>query len=221
MGPRIYQGFHLAERPLDTLHNVPLILPASTEEGCWTNRSTSTLEAKKWFLSVLSRSLDRGPEMNTIHCLKSTALSWAGKSGLSAETRQVLGYHSTGKHSHEIYNRDLLAEPIRQMELILQRIRTAAFLPDASRSGMIADPSKEDPSNSFLRAESKSESSESSSTDSSNDADTLNSDQYPEDVYDPMLGKEVRNPDFHMSKHCRTHVVHLLADGTTSAKAHI
>ncbi len=70
MGPRIYQGFHLAERTLDALHNVPLILPAPTEEGCWTNRSTSTLEAKKWFLSVLSRSLDRGPEMNAIHCLK-------------------------------------------------------------------------------------------------------------------------------------------------------
>ena len=60
----------------------------------------------------------------------------------------MLGHHSTGKHSHEIYNRDLLAEPIRGLELILQRIRTGAFLlPDASRSGMIAEPNKEDPSN--------------------------------------------------------------------------
>ena len=32
----------------------------------------------------------------------------------------------------------------------------------------------------------------------------------------PMLEKEVWNTDFHMYKHCRTHVVHLLADGTTS-----
>ena len=84
----------IAEMLLDILHNVPL-LPAPTEEGRWTNRSTSTLEAKKWLLSVLSRSLDRGPEMTTIHCLK----SWAGKAGRSAETRQVLGHHSTGKHS--------------------------------------------------------------------------------------------------------------------------
>ena len=52
--------------------------------------------------------------------------------------------------------------------------------------------------------------------DSSSDAATLHSDQYPENVYDPMLEKEVWNPDFHMYKHCRTHVVHLLADGTTS-----
>ena len=91
--------------------------------------------------------MDKEPEMTTIHCLKSTALSWAGKAGLNAETRQVLGHHSTGKHSHEIYNRDLLAEPIRQLGLILQRIRTGAFLPDASRSGMITEPSVEDPSN--------------------------------------------------------------------------
>ena len=83
----------LAERPLDALHKVPL-LPAPTEDGRWTSRSTSTLEAKKWLLSALSRSLDRDPEMTTIHCLKSTALSWAGKAGLSAETRQVLGIHS-------------------------------------------------------------------------------------------------------------------------------
>ena len=148
-----------------------------------------------------------------MHCLKSTALSWAGKAGLNAETRHVLGHRSTG---HEIYNRDLLAEPIRQLELILQRIRTGAFLPDASRSGMITEPSVEDPSNSFRREESNSNFSESSSTDSSSDAATLDSDQYPENVYDPILEKEVWDPDFHMYKHCRTHVVHSLADGTTS-----
>ena len=94
----------LADRPLDTLHNAPL-LPAPTEDGGWTNRSTSTQEAKKWLLSVLSRGLGKDPEMTTIHCLKSIALSWAGKAGLNAETRQVLGRHSTGKHSHEIFNR--------------------------------------------------------------------------------------------------------------------
>ena len=103
----------LADRPLETLHSVPL-LPAPTEEGGWTNRWTSTQEAKKWLLTILSRALDGEPEMTTIHCLKSTALSWAGKAGLSAEKRQVLGHHSTGKHSHEIYNRDALAEPIMQ-----------------------------------------------------------------------------------------------------------
>ena len=78
---------------------------------------------------------------------------------------------------------------------------------------MIAEPSKEDPSN---KADSNSDSSESSSIDSSSDADTLHSDQDPDDVYDSMLEKEVWNPDFHMYKHCRTHVIHLLADGATN-----
>ena len=80
---------------------------------------------------------------------------------------------------------------------------------------MIAEPSKEDPSNSFRKADSASDPSESSSTDVSSDANTLHSDQYPDGVYDPLLEKEVWNPDFHMYKHCRTHVVHLLADGAT------
>ena len=160
--------------------------------------------------------MDCEPEMTTIHCLKSTALSWAGKAALNAKMRQVLGHHSTGKHSHEIYNRDLLAEPIRQLELILQRIRTGSFLPDASRSGMITEATAGDPSKDFRLEEDDSESSESSSTDSSSEAATLHSDEYPKDVFDPVLEKDVWNPDFHMYKHIRTHVVHLLADGTTS-----
>ena len=150
----------LADRPLDTLHNVPL-LPAPTEEGGWTNRSTSTQEAKKWLLSVLSRALDKDPEMTAIHCLKSTALSWAGKAGLSAETRQS----------------DSLNWFFNASGLDL------SVLPDASISGMITEPTVEDPSKSFRREESESESSESSSTDSSSDAATLHSDQYPEDVW--------------------------------------
>ena len=81
---------------------------------------------------------------------------------------------------------------------------------------MIVEATVEDPSKSFRKEASESESSESSSTDSSSDAATLQSDEYPENVFDPILEKEVWNPDFHMYKHRRTHVVHLLADGTTS-----
>ena len=105
----------LADRPLEHLDQVPM-LPAPTEDGQWTDRSTSTLEAKKWLLSILFRALGQDPDATTIHCLKSTALSWAGKAGLSAEVRQILGHHSTGKMSHEIYNRDLLADPLRQFD---------------------------------------------------------------------------------------------------------
>ena len=81
---------------------------------------------------------------------------------------------------------------------------------------MITEATVEDPSKSFRVEKDARESSESSSTDSSSDVATLHSDEYPKDVFDPFLEKEVWNPDFHMYKHSRTHVVHLLADGTTS-----
>ena len=52
-------------------------------------------------------------------------------------------------------DRDLLAEPIRELELILQRIRTGSFLPDASRSGMIAEATVEDRSKVFVERKAK------------------------------------------------------------------
>jgi len=55
------------------------MLPAPTEDGQWTDRSTSTLEAKKWLLSILFRALGQDPDATTIHCLKSTGLSWGAK----------------------------------------------------------------------------------------------------------------------------------------------
>ena len=205
----------LADRPLEHLDQAPM-LPAPTEDGQWTDRSTSTLEAKKWLLSILFRSLGQDPDTTTIHCLKSTALSWAGKAGLSAEVRQILGHHSTGKKSHEIYNRDLLADPLRQFDLLLQRIRTGAFLPDSSRSGMMTSAANEDAKDIYRPDPTVNESSESSSTDSSSEDESLGSDQHQDIVYDPILQKESWNPDFRMYKHKRTQVVHLLAEGTTA-----
>ncbi len=206
----------LANRPLDSLHNVPL-LAAPTEDGEWTDRSTSTLEAKRWLLCVLKKSLGKGPDATTIHCLKSTALSWAGKAGLGTGVRQALGHHSTGKKSHKIYNRDLLAEPSRQLESLLQRIRTGAFLPDTSRSGMVTDKTISDPASTYKMApipeEASSSCSESSSTDSSSTEQGSQDDEL-QGLYDPIATPEVWNPLFKMFKHVRTQVVHLLADGT-------
>ena len=207
----------LAARPLESLHNTPL-LAAPTTDGDWTNRSTSTVEAKRWLLCLLKKSLGRDPEATTIHCLKSTALSWAGKAGIGTEARQVLGHHSTGKKSHEIYNRDLLADPLRQLESLLQRIRTGAFVPDASRSGMVSQVTTTDPASTYqaaLDVDKVSDSiSESSSTDSSSD-DQESHDEDLSNPFDPVSAPEVWNPNFKMYKHSRTQVVHLLADGTT------
>ena len=147
-------------------------------------------EVKRWLLCVLKKALGKDPDATTIHCLKSTALSWAGKAGLGTEVRQVLGHHSTGKKSHEIYNRDLLAEPLRQLETLLQRIRTGAFLPDASRSGMVTEKTISDPASTYKMApipeEASDSCSESSSTDSSSAERSSQEDELP-GLYDPYV----------------------------------
>ena len=207
----------LAARPLESLHNTPL-LAAPTTDGDWTNRSTSTVEAKRWLLCLLKKSLGRDPEATTIHCLKSTALSWAGKAGIGTEARQVLGHHSTGKKSHEIYNRDLLADPLRQLESLLQRIRTGAFVPDASRSGMVSQVTTTDPASTYQAAPDVDKVSDSISESSSTDSSSDDQESHDEDIsnpFDPVSAPEVWNPNFKMYKHSRTQVVHLLADGTT------
>ena len=141
-----------------------------------------------------------------------------GEAGLGTEIRQVLGHHSTGKKSHEIYNRDLLAVPLRQLESLFQRIRTGAFLPDTSRSGMVTDKTVTDPASTYklapIQEEDPSSCSESSSTDSSSTEQSSQDDELP-GLYNPLVTPEVWNPHFKMFKHVRTQVVHLLADGTT------
>ena len=204
----------LVNRPLDSLRNVPL-LAAPTEDGEWTNRSTSTLEAKRWLLCVLMKALGKDPDATTIHCLKSTALSWGWESRPGNRSKAGAG---PPQHWEEI-PRDLqLAEPLRQLESLFQRIRTGAFLPDTSRSGMVTDKTVKDPATTYklgpIQEEDPSSCSESSSTDSSSTEQSSQDDQLP-GLYDPLVRPEVWNPNFQMFKHVRTQVVHLLADGTT------
>ena len=59
---------------------------------------------------------------------------------LIPDARLILGHHKTGKSSAECYGRDNLAKPLRDFDLVLQPIRTKAFVPDSTRSGMIQHP---------------------------------------------------------------------------------
>eukprot|EP00435_Cladocopium_sp_Y103_P035682 s3841_g9.t1 len=207
-------------RPLEGVHNSPL-LPAPTAEGQWSDRAVNTVEAKRWLLSILAKFSDGVPLQTTIHCLKSTPLSWCSKAGVTSEVRQVLGHHVTGKKSHEIYSRDLLANPLRQFEDILKQVRTGSFRPDASRSGMISMAASADPRESFVQptegAEAENEPLEPSSSDSSDDSSSTCSfeeDHLPE-IEAPLAKPQVWNPDFDMYRHRRTQTVHLMAEGST------
>lgn len=64
--------------------------------------------------------------------------------GANGKYRLVLGYHSSGKGSLEVYSRDILAVPLRIFEETLRQIRIGSFQPDKIRSGIIQQPNKED-----------------------------------------------------------------------------
>lgn len=133
----------LADRQLENFDHEPL-LAAPNLTGGWSSRAVTTKEAGKWIRNLLKK-LEGGSAFTTIHTLKATPLSWSAKWGLDPDVRAILGHHSTGKTSAECYARDSLAKPLRDFELVLQQIRTKAFSPDATRSGMLSSAIVPDP----------------------------------------------------------------------------
>ena len=70
------------------------------------------------------------------HSCKASLLSLAAKAGLSRETRRLLGGHSPpGDKSVEVYARDVLATPMREMGNVMLWVRNGVSIPDTSRSG--------------------------------------------------------------------------------------
>ena len=136
-----------ADRPVEVIDHQPLLM-APKPDGTWSHRAVTTTEAGKWLRKLLGR-MNPEAEYATAHSLKSTPLSWCAKWGLDPEVRLILGHHKTGKSSAECYGRDNLAKPLRDFDLVLQQIRTKAFVPDSTRSGMIQEPERNDPSDTF------------------------------------------------------------------------
>ncbi len=74
--------------------------------------------------------------MYTSHSMKTTFLSMIGKAGIRKGIRRTLGGHSKpGDKMPDLYSRDELAEPLRQLGHVLVWVAARAFLPDCSRSG--------------------------------------------------------------------------------------
>jgi len=67
--------------------------------------------------------------------MKCTLLSWTAKFGLDAAVRR-LGYHtSQADRSVNIYARDSMATPFRELQRVIDAIRDKEFMPDETRSG--------------------------------------------------------------------------------------
>ena len=118
------------------------LLPRLTVDYSWSGDAIGAGETSSWLTSLLS--LLQGPVAGglTSHGLKATTLSWMSKAGYSEESRLVLGHHSLGskKRTLECYSREIQAAPLRELEECLSAIRTGNFLPDMTRSGMMAAP---------------------------------------------------------------------------------
>jgi len=207
-----------AKRPLAGINMGPM-LAAPTPEGQWTDRAVTTTEAGKWLRNML-RSLAPSSEYTTIHTMKATPLSWCTKWGVDPYDRQLLGHHATGKASAECYGRDNLAKPLREFEAVLQQIRTRAFVPDATRSGMLQNAEVADPVDTFQGSTSiqepetsgQDEASESSSESDSEESST-SSDEDDVGGLDAVAAPRQWDPDTTMYQNRKSKIVHVVASG--------
>lgn len=121
--------FPTSDRILNDLRQEPLLL-ARAANGGWMSRAE---EAGAWLCSILRRRLCTCPH-TTIHALKSTPLSWCGKMGLSPEIWPVLDHRSSGKPFANAFAGNVLAQPFREYEMVLQQFRIRSFRPDSPRA---------------------------------------------------------------------------------------
>ena len=208
----------LAGRAADHLDHEPL-LAAPTPDGKWSSRAVTTKEGGKWLRNLLS-SVEGGALFTSIHTLKATPLSWCTKWGLDPNIRSILGHHSTGKGSAECYGRDNLAKPLREFELVLQQIRTRAFSPDSTRSGMMGPETVADPKSSFNFVLNQSPdqtsvvaSSDSESSSTSDGPDDDKSASEAGDSHDPVIARRQWAPDVLMYRNVKSRIVHVVAVG--------
>lgn len=209
----------LVNRPVESLDKEPM-LTAPNLSGGWSGRAVTTKEAGKWIRNLL-KSLEGGSEFTTIHTLKATPLSWCAKWGLEPDVRAILGHHSTGKTSAECYARDNLAKPLRDFDLVMQQIRTKAFSPDATRSGMMSSAIMPDPKSTFQvdppqepeASGNVSPSSEDSSSDSDASDNSTDHELETETINDPIVAPRTWDPELVMYRNVRTQVGHVSAVG--------
>ena len=119
-------------------HGRPL-LPGRTPEG-WHTLPLSAEAATNWLRSMIQTGdyFDerRLPDIGT-HSCKSTCLSWLAKWGSSPDVRRLMGYHVADKMSTMlIYGKDNTSAGLREIDEVLDAIKSGDFLPDARRADM-------------------------------------------------------------------------------------
>ena len=186
------------------------LLTAPLEEGGWSSRRVDSSELSAWLREFLRSEgfIESAVVKIASHSLKRTFLSYCAKFGVSHDSRRTLGYHvDPASTSMAIYSRDMLAKPLRDLDEVLESIRSHGFLPDASRSGYF--PKK-------VQALTSSE-------DSSSDCSSAPTERQLEEVHAVLLGSEPKRPaateGFHLYQHTRLGTLHAAKDGNWSKLA--
>ena len=115
---------------------LPVVAPAMGVLGTrWfqafvLNRATLELDN---IPSLESRASNESFGVLPSDSLKSTLLTYLGKHGCDYTYSELLGYHLTQHKSALNYQRDALADPIRFLTLLLDKIKVGSFCPDAVR----------------------------------------------------------------------------------------
>lgn len=121
------------------------VVPSLKPDGTWRDTPLHIRGASLWLLDLLETGGAAADSLKNVgtHSMKTTTLSWAAKFGLDHDTRRLLGGHvAVGDKSMLTYSRDAMSAPLRQLERILEAVRSGAFSPDCTRSGHFARPSQ-------------------------------------------------------------------------------
>ena len=149
--------------------------------------------------------------------MKCTLLSWAAKFGVDASIRRALGYHTaSADKSVNIYARDSMATPLRELQAVIDAVREGDFAPDETRSGFFR---RDDGRSSRIQpvAEQLESSSESSCDEEDNDQ------AEDEDAIDRIAGAWQGNRDTPWAsisavyfRHSTSRCIHVLQDESGS-----
>ena len=115
------------------------MLPAPMGGGGshWRERCLTSDEGSEFLRNFLKAPKTESRRVST-HSMKSTAISWCSKAGLSEESRSLLARHASSvKNPVALYSRDLLSPVLREFDGVLEKICLKQFEPDRSRSGML------------------------------------------------------------------------------------
>ena len=119
--------------------NVYPVMPAPAAGGGWSQSALGVTPAGEWLRNLLRHTETVGDIRLATHSCKATLLSWCSKAGVDHDSRRLLGYHTASSDkSLLVYSRDAMAQPLRALVAVIEKVVAGTFNPDTTRSGMFA-----------------------------------------------------------------------------------